>query len=189
MRLAEKRDDLADERASDGRARTASGDNGHAPAASLTADLILRGQRDGQQDEQHQDEQCQGAQRDVAPDPLPQSDPLPQPEPADEPSGPTGARAQQAVLEEAFAEPEPEPELEQAVVAPPAPVKPSSGRSKLAEMTPPLQRTEFEATRASAERWGLRGGPSAGFWDRFVKDVSIFTIFFAVLILAILQTM
>ena len=84
------------------------------------------------------------------------------PEAAEEP---VDARAQQAILEEVFVEP---------AAAPPA---------------PPIERSEFQSARDSATRWRLRSGPSSVFWERVIKDVSIFTIFFAVLMFAILQAM
>ena len=78
---------------------------------------------------------------------------------------PVGARAQQALLEEAFADPEP------------------------VDATSPIERSEFQSARDSAAGWSSRNSPSASFWERVVKDVSIFTIVFAVLVFAILQTM
>ncbi len=78
---------------------------------------------------------------------------------------PVGARAQQAVLEQAFEEPEP-------VV-----------------VTSPIDRSEFQSTRDSAAHWSLRSRPLGSYWERFIRDVSIFTIFFAVLVFVILQTM
>ena len=78
---------------------------------------------------------------------------------------PVGARAQQAVLEQAFEEPEP-------VV-----------------VTSPIDRSEFQSTRDSAAHWSLRSRPLGSYWERVIRDVSIFTIFFAVLVFAILQTM
>lgn len=76
-----------------------------------------------------------------------------------------GARAQQTALEEAFAEPEPVTAL------------------------PAIDHAEFQSVRDAAAEWHLFRAPSAGFWDRFLKDVSIFTIFFAVLVFVILQIM
>ena len=92
---------------------------------------------------------------------MPEAVPEVGPEAAEEP---VDARAQQTILEEAFTEPAP------------------------AAAAPPIERSEFQSARDSAARWRLRSGPSAGFWERVIKDVSIFTIFFAVLMFAILQT-
>jgi hypothetical protein len=99
---------------------------------------------------------------DAAPEAVSETSPEAAPEALEEP---VGARAQQAILEEAFAEPAP------------------------AVAVPPIERAEFQSARDSAANWRLRSGPSAGFWERLIRDVSIFTIFFAVLVFAILQTM
>ena len=81
------------------------------------------------------------------------------------PKEPIGARAQQAILEETFAAPEP------------------------VAVTPPIERSEFQSARDSAANWRLLNGPPAGFWERVIRDVSIFTIVFAALVFVILQTM
>ncbi len=146
MRLAEKWDDMTDEDAPVGRVLGASPDGSQAsPAAALTANLIQRG-KDGWHGA---DTQAGGLQ--VVPEEAPEK--------------PVGARAQQAVLEEVFAEPEPVSAL------------------------PAIDHTEFQSVREAAAEWHLFRAPSASFWDRFLKDVSIFTIFFAVLVFVILQIM
>jgi len=148
MRLAEKWGDMTGEDTLDGRVLEVSTDGSQAsPAASLTAGLIQRGK-----------EGWRGA--DIAGKEAPGRQAVPE---AAEES--VGARAQQAVLEEAFAEPEP------------------------VTVTSPIERFEFQSVRDSAADWNLFRAPSASFWDRFLKDVSIFTIFFAVLVFVILQIM
>ena len=143
MRLAEKREDMTDEDASEGRVQEGSTDDPQiSPAASLSASLIQRG-KDGWRG-------VETAVRGVKAAP-------------EGPEEPVGARAQQAVLEEKFAEP--------------------GSVSAL----PAIDRAEFQSVRESAAEWNLFRGPSTGFWDRFLKDVSIFTIFFAVLVFLILQ--
>jgi hypothetical protein len=142
MRLAEKWDDMTDEDAPVGQVLEVSADGSQAsPAAALTAGLIQRGKNG-----------CLGAGAEAS---------AQQPGPEE----PIGARAQQAVLEEVFAEPEP-------VTA-----------------TPAIDHAEFQSVREAAAEWHLFRAPSASFWDRFLKDVSIFTIFFAVLVFVILQIM
>lgn len=149
MRLAEKRDDMTDDVAPVSKVPAADAEgSGSPPAASLTADLIQRRQ-----------DSSRGAPADP---PEHQATPEVSEVLDDEPAG---ARVQQAILEKAFAEPEP------------------------VEALPPIERSEFQSARDSAAHWSLRGGPSAAFWDRVIKDVSIFTIFFAVLVFVILQTM
>jgi len=76
-----------------------------------------------------------------------------------------GARAQQTHLVEAYAAPEPVTPL------------------------PAIDHAEFQSVREAAADWPLFRAPSANFWERFLKDVSIFTIFFAILVFVILQIM
>jgi hypothetical protein len=78
---------------------------------------------------------------------------------------PISVRAQQAILEKAFEALEP------------------------VEATAPIERSEFQSARDSAAGWRIRRGRSSNYWERIIKDVSIFTIFFAILVLAILQAM
>lgn len=137
MRLAEKLDDMADAGADDGVQAS--------PAAALSAGLILRGKKDVWRGV---DTTVRGLQ--TASEGRPE---------------PAGARAQQTVLEEAFAEPEPVSAL------------------------PIIDHAEFQSVREAAAEWHLFRAPSASFWERFLKDVSIFTIFFAVLVFVILQIM
>lgn len=145
MQLAQKWDDLTGDGALAGRALEGSTDGAQAsPAAALTAGLIQRG-KDG-----WRGADAEAPEQQVVPEVL------------DEP---VGARPQQAVLEEMFAEPEPVTAL------------------------PAIDRAEFQSVREAAAEWHLFRAPSAGFWDRFLKDVSIFTIFFAVLVFVILQIM
>ncbi len=151
MHLAEKSDDMTDEDRANEKASAASKDGSKTPpAASLTASLIQRGH------ESWRDEDAEPFEPQATPELAPE------PHPSEEP---VGARAQQALLEEAFTAPAP------------------------AVATAPIERAEFQSARDSAAHWRLRSGPSAGFWERLIKDVSIFTIFFAVLVFAILQTM
>lgn len=150
MRLAEKWDDMTDEDAPVGQApgRSADGTAGSVqalPAAALTAGLVQRG-KDGWNGADTQARELQIV-------------------PEEGPEEPVGARAQQAVLEEVFAEPEPVSAL------------------------PAIDHAEFQSVREAAAEWHLFRAPSASFWDRFLKDVSIFTIFFAVLVFVILQIM
>lgn len=153
MHLAEKSDDMTDEDRANQKAPGAPKDASKTPpAASLTAALIQRGH------EARYEEEVEP----IAPSTMPEATPESQPHHAEQPAG---ARAQQAILEEAFADPTP------------------------AVATAPIERAEFQSARDSAAHWRLRSGPSAGFWERLIKDVSIFTIFFAVLVFAILQTM
>jgi hypothetical protein len=169
MQLAEKRDVMTDEDGSNDKTTVVSSDGSKAPpAASLTASLIQRGY------ETWRDEDAEPHERQTMPDAAPEAVSETSPEAAPETSPeaapealeePVGARAQQAILEEAFAEPAP------------------------AVAVPPIERAEFQSARDSAANWRLRSGPSAGFWERLIRDVSIFTIFFAVLVFAILQTM
>jgi hypothetical protein len=156
MRLAEKQEDVIEEVTPGGSAPESGAENAYAdggsapPAASLTAALIQRSKSD-----------WRGAETAT---PELQAEP----EVLEEA---VGARAQQAVLEEAFAEEEVFAEPEPVVVA------------------APVERYEFQSVRESAAEWHLFRAPSAGFWDRLMKDVSIFTIFFAVLVFVILQIM
>lgn len=149
MRLAEKLDDVTGEgalvdRMLEGSAEGSNDGSQASPAAALSAVLIQRG-KDG----------WRGAGAEA-------SEHQARPE---GPGEPVGARAQQAVLEEVFPEPEP-------VTA-----------------TPPIDRAEFQSVREAAAEWHLFRAPSASFWDQLLKDVSIFTIFFAVLVFVILQIM
>ena len=171
MQLAEKRDAVTDEEQSPGRAAKAGGAAAKSPAASLTAELVRRTQED-----LHaiQDPPGDGP---AVPDPvepptgtqiLPVSDAAIEP-----PEQPVGARAQQAMLADAFADPDEE-------FAPP---------SEAIPVAMPIERSEFESTRHAAENWKARSGPPASFWERLAKDVAIFTIVFAALTFAILQTM
>ncbi len=172
MRLAEKRDVMTDEDTPDCNDLVVRADKPKAPpAASLTAELIQRGQDSGH-DEQVEPIEHQAVSQVIEQQPMPQETELELmleeaeyknlPAVSEEP---VGARAQQALLEEAFADPEP-------VAA-----------------TSPIERSEFQSARDSAAGWSSRNSPSASFWERVVKDVSIFTIVFAVLVFAILQTM
>lgn len=149
MRLAEKLDDVTGEgalvdRMLEGSAEGSTDGSQASPAAALSAVLIQRG-KDGWRGA---GTEASGHQA------LPEG-----------PGEPVGARAQQAVLEEVFPEPEP-------VTA-----------------TPPIDRAEFQSVREAAAEWHLFRAPSASFWDQLLKDVSIFTIFFAVLVFVILQIM
>lgn len=153
MRLAEKLDDVTGEGAlvdrmlegsAEGSAEGSNDGSQASPAAALSAVLIQRG-KDG----------WRGAGAEA-------SEHQARPE---GPGEPVGARAQQAVLEGVFPEPEP-------VTA-----------------TPPIDRAEFQSVREAAAEWHLFRAPSASFWDQLLKDVSIFTIFFAVLVFVILQIM
>jgi len=83
----------------------------------------------------------------------------------DEPLGPVGARARQAILEQAFAE------------------QPQDGAPAM------LDRAELQGARDAAAQWSNRSGLPAYFWERLARDVSIFTIVFAALVLVILQAM
>lgn len=146
MRLAEKRDDMTDEISPDSATPTGPADDcGVPPAASLTAGLIQRG-RDGWRRANSEPTEHRAAT--AAPE-----------EPV------VGARAQQAVLEEAF----PAREPVAAIAA--------------------IDRSDFQSVREAAAEWHLFRAPAAGFWDRLMRDVSIFTIFFAVLVFVILQIM
>ena len=195
MRLAEKRDDIADEDESGGKAPAVGDDKSKAPpAASLTSAVFQRRQ------ETSRGVQVESLDLQAIPE---------------APEAPVGARAQQAILEQAFSEPEftelelAAPELAEPELAAPELAESELAESELAEpalaapefvepelvepepvaVTPPIARTEFQSARDSAAHWSLRRSPFAGFWDRFFKDVSIFTIFFAVLVFVILQTM
>jgi hypothetical protein len=164
MQLADKRDDMSDQKPSNDRAGAEPTDDSKTPPpASLTASLIHRGQTNWHDDEVEPVEQpaIPEAGSEAGPEAGSEAGPEAGPEAAEEPAD---ARAQQAILEEAFVEP---------AAAPSA---------------PPIERSEFQSARDSATRWRLRSGPSSVFWERMIKDVSIFTIFFAVLMFAILQT-
>ena len=136
------------------------------PAASLSAHLIPRRQDSwgGVQVAQIEQQARPQAPR-VHVEPAVEPPPRMMPEVSDEPESPMGARPQQAILEQAFDELEP-------VAA-----------------TAPIERSEFQSARDSAADWSMRSGPSSSYWERIIRDVSIFTIFFAVLVFAILQTM
>ena len=172
MRLAEKRDDMIDESTPENNEPAADADKPKAPpAASLTAQLIQRVQ-DESQDRHAEPVQpvvIPGAVRRPAMPEVIDHQPSPQASERDAmdepPNEQFGARAQQAILEETFAAPEP-------VV-----------------VTSPIERSEFQSARVSAANWRLLNGPPAGFWERVIRDVSIFTIVFAALVFVILQTM
>ena len=92
------------------------------------------------------------------------------PEVEDALDSPIGARAQQAFLEKAFVD------LDTVDIEP-------------LEPAAPIDRAEFESARNSATKWRLRRSASSTYWERMIRDVSIFTIVFALLLLGILQTM
>ena len=181
MRLAEKRDGMIDDSTPETTEPAANTDRPKAPpAASLTAQLIQRVQDESQarRAEPAPSVVIPGAARRPVKPAVIEHQATPQPiehrssAPAGNsdatavwPDEPVGARAQQAILEQAFAEPEP-------VTA-----------------APPIERSEFQSARDSAATWRSRNGPPVGFWERVIKDVSIFTIVFALLVFAILQTM
>ena len=160
--LAEKSDDMSDQEPSNEKvAASRSGGAKAPPAASLTALSVRRGHAEQREDAAEFD--APPATPEPAPEPEPVSEPAP--ELAPEPEGaPVDARAQQAILEDAFVEP-------------------------VAVAAPPIERAELQSARDAAAKWRLRRSPSVGFWERVIKDASIFTIFFAVLVFAILQTM
>ncbi len=154
---------MTDGDGSNDKATVAPNDDSKAPpAASLTASLIQRGHETWRDEDDEPFEQPATPEAVREPEPAREASPEAAPEPLEEP---VGARARQAILEEAFAEPAP------AVAA------------------SPIERAEFQSARDSAANWRLRSGPSAGFWERLIRDASIFTIFFAVLVFVILQTM
>ena len=168
MRLADKQDDTADEIAPRndavppaGKALVVFAETPKAPpAASLTATLIQRRNDGGAGLKVGQIEQR------VIPTALEAS--LVQPAMRDVPDildEPVGARAQQVILEKAFEDLQP------------------------VEATSPIERSEYQSARDSAAGWSLRRSPSSSYWERVIRDVSIFTIFFAVLVLAIFQAL
>lgn len=83
----------------------------------------------------------------------------------DEPPGPIGARAQQAILEQAFAEESPR------------------------DGSPTLDRAGLQGAREAAAQWNERPSLPPYFWERLARDASIFIIVFALLVFAILQAM
>ncbi|MFT5182879.1 MAG: hypothetical protein ACI8S3_002772 [Alphaproteobacteria bacterium] len=174
MRLADKQDDMAESTPPedvtsppDSKAVIVYAEKPKAaPAASLSASLVLR-RHDSW--EGIQVEQIEPRATPKAPDVsetrvrAPVQEAMPNaPEITDEP---IGVRAQQAILEKAFEALEP------------------------VEATAPIERSEFQSARDSAAGWRIRRGRSSNYWERVIKDVSIFTIFFAVLVLVILQAM
>lgn len=74
-------------------------------------------------------------------------------------------------------------DVESAETAAVVPAAPTVGSAA----TGPIERTEFRSVRESAAEWTLIRTPSIGFWDRFMRDASIFVIFFAVLVFVVLQ--
>ncbi len=172
MRLAEKQDDTADKvtpeanaAPPDGKAVVVFAEKPKAPPpATLSASLIPRrtDSSGGIQVEQIEQRAMPAAQVHTSAHP-----PAQQiiPETPDIVEDPVGARAQQAILEKAFEDLEP------------------------VEAISPIERSEFQSARDSAAGWSLRRSPSASYWERVIRDASIFTIFFAVLVLVILQAM
>ena len=186
MRLAEKPDDMAentpvkdndippDGASPDGKAVVVFAEKPKAsPPASLSANLIPRrenswgGVKVDQIEQQATPAATQPAAEKPAPAP-PIADVLPEVE--DALDSPVGARAQQAFLEKAFVD------LDSVDMEP-------------LEPAAPIDRAEFESARNSATKWRLRRNPSGTYWERMIRDVSIFTIVFALLLLVILQTM
>jgi hypothetical protein len=189
MRLAYKQDDMAentppedDTSPPDSKAVIVYAEKEKAPpAASLSASLVLR-QHDSreaiqvQQVEQRAMPEAPDVSEAQVPAPVqkapdvsetrvraPLQEAMPDaPEISDEP---IGVRAQQAILEKTFEALEP------------------------VEATAPIERSEFQSARDSAAGWRIRRGRPSNYWERIIKDVSIFTIFFAVLMLVILQAM
>ncbi|MDH3738032.1 MAG: hypothetical protein OER92_02480 [Alphaproteobacteria bacterium] len=184
MQLAEKQDMTADKSPSDDDTEPTSlvvyADKPKAsPAASLSANLIPR-RHDSLGGVQVAELRQQAAAQAAPPRPEPVVEPIAHamseeavlppaaaamPDMSEAPESPIGARAQQAILNQAFDELEP-------VTA-----------------TSPIERSEFTSARESAAHWSLRSGPSSSYLERIIRDISIFTIFFAVLVFAILQTM
>ncbi len=168
MRLAKKQDAADEKNLPHNKALVVYTDRPKAPpAASLSSVSVQRGKDSwgGFQVEQIEQQMMQETAH------LPEKPVVEQVQPAilelapEALEEPVGARAQQADLEQAFEEPEP-------VV-----------------VTSPIDRSEFQSTRDSAAHWSLRSRPLGSYWERVIRDVSIFTIFFAVLVFAILQTM
>ena len=143
------------------------------PPASLSANLIPRrenswgGVKVDQIEQQTSPGTTQPRAEETAPAP-PVAAVLPEVEEALD--SPIGARAQQAFLEKAFVD------LDTVDIEP-------------LEPTAPIDRAEFESARNSATKWRLRRNASSTYWERMIRDVSIFTIVFALLLLGILQTM
>ncbi len=175
MRLAEKHDNRAegippdsDKNSPGGKSLVVYAEKPKAPPpASLSANLIQRRNDNwgGIQVEQLEQQAMPQASEAVEAPRGPQRAHQAQHTMPEAPGEPIGARAQQAILEQAFEELEP-------VAA-----------------TSPIERSEFQSARDSAAHWSLRRSPSGSYWERVIKDVSIFTIVFAVLVLAILQAM
>jgi len=157
MRLAEKRDEQAPATASEDQRPDAQDGAAKAPPASLTATAVRR-RHDDARDFEEDDFLGQGEPSaplvEVVADDAPAHDLPPEP---------IGARAQQAILEQAFVEP-----------APP-------------EAAPTIERTEFQSARDSAAQWDLSESPPPDFWERLIKDAAISIIVFAMLVFFVLQ--
>ncbi|NKB50514.1 MAG: hypothetical protein GKS02_14250 [Alphaproteobacteria bacterium] len=175
MRLAEKPDDLAentppekDDVPPDNKALVVFADKPKAPPpASLSANLIPR-HKDNWGGVQVEQIEQRVAPTTAVPSEVPAWSPQEEPAVADTAENideAFGARAQQAILEKAFVDLEPVAAAE------------------------PIDRAEFESARSSASKWRLYRSPSSSYWERVIKDASIFIIVFAVLLLVILQTM
>jgi hypothetical protein len=181
MRLAEKPDDMAentpvkdDDVPPDGKTMVVFAEKPKAsPPASLSANLIPRRENSwgGVRVDQIEQQAMPGATQPAAEEPV-QAPPIGTvlPEVEDALDSPVGARAQQAFLEKAFVD------LDTVDIEP-------------LEPAAPIDRAEFESARNSATKWRLRRNASGTYWERMIKDVSIFTIVFALLLLVILQTM
>lgn len=218
MRLAEKQViALPGEPAPEGEAaRVREGDETMAPTASLTAELVRRSHSGSrkkplispQASLESAPELADSSPQLVGPDDRRVPDDFVVEAP------PGGVRAQQAILEKAFEAPGPELVFENIEpgaedISAPEPVLPEAvpelpelefaeaPEQVFASITGPelvasssqFGRAEFRSARAGAAHWSLRGGPSPAFWGRAIKDASIFTICFAVLVFAILQTL